>query len=213
MGTLVRLAPPAPRLSASLAAAGHPNPPGVVDAALRAEIAHYRAHHLRGRDAAGLDALRRECAAVLGAALADAPPPAVLLDLLLDALRFEAHADAAPLLAGLASAGVPAVVVSDWDVSLAGHLRELGLLAGLAAVVVSAAVGVTKPGARIFRAALEVAGVPAGAALHCGDDPRRDLHGARAAGLGAVLLDRDGRHPGEAPRIGGLAELQGLLGR
>jgi putative hydrolase of the HAD superfamily len=211
MGTLLRLEPPVPALVAGLAAAGHPHGPGAVEAALRAEIAHYRAHHLRGRDAAGLGGLRRECAAVLGAALDDPPPAPVLLELLLDALRFAPYPDAPPLLAHLAAAGVPAVVVSDWDVSLHDHLRALGLADGVAAVVVSAAVGATKPDGRVFRAALDAVGAAPGDAVHCGDDPRRDLAGARAAGIRGVLLDREGVHGGLAPRIRTLAALPALL--
>ena len=34
-----------------------------------------------------------------------------------------------------------------------------------------------------------------GAVLHVGDSPRDDYEGARGAGLRAVLLDRDDRHP------------------
>ena len=47
---------------------------------MRAEIALYRAHHLEGRDATGLLALRRLCAAAVQEwlpALAGAPPSGV----------------------------------------------------------------------------------------------------------------------------------------
>ena len=46
---------------------------GVVAQALRNEIAFYRANHLRGGNAAGLAALRRDCARVLAGALDAAP--------------------------------------------------------------------------------------------------------------------------------------------
>ena len=52
------------------------------------------------------------------------------------------------------------------------------------------------------------------AAVQVGDSVRDDVNGARGAGMGAVLLDRKGRHPHVegAARINTLDELQALLG-
>jgi len=206
MGTLLRLEDPVPRLTAALAEAGHPNPPEVVARALRLEIAHYRAHMLRGRDTAGLAALRRDCARVLGAALDDAPPLDALTPMLVASLRFRAYAEVPPVLAALRSAGLRAVVVSDWDCGLGGHLAALGLRRHLHAVVTSAEVGAVKPDARVFGAALTAAGVSAGEALHVGDDPVRDVEGARGVGIRALLVDRagTGATPGAIPDLGAL---------
>lgn len=216
MGTILRLDAPVPRLAAGLAAAGRPNPEDVVARALRAEIAHYRAHMHRGRDAAGLAGLRRECAAVLAAALDDPPAPSVTLELLLDALRFAPYPEVPGVLAALAGRGVPVVVVSNWDVSLPDQLERLGLAGHLAGVVTSAGAGVAKPDPRIFRIALGIAGVRARDALHCGDDLECDVIGALGAGCRARLVDRDGRHPDVADRIGSLEEVppltRGILG-
>jgi putative hydrolase of the HAD superfamily len=60
------------------------------------------------------------------------------------------------------------------------------------AVVISAELGVAKPDPAIFNAALERLGAVAGDALHVGDSIEADVEGARAAGIEAVLVARDG---------------------
>jgi len=104
------------------------------------------------------------------------------------------------------------VVASNWDVSLHDVLCDTGLHGLVDGVVTSAEVGVAKPDGRLFAAALEVAGVPPGEALHVGDDPEADAAGALAAGLAAVLLARDGtvRAPAGAAvvhHLGAVADL------
>ncbi len=202
MGTLIALDPPGPRLAAALAAEGHHHDAGRVDAAMRAEIAHYRRHHLRGADAAGLAALHGECAAVLARELGgDVPAPERLRELLLDSLRYRALPDVAPALASLRSAGIAVAVVSDWDHSLPDVLHRVGLLAAVDVVVTSASVGAAKPDPAPFRAALDRLGVAPERALHCGDDPRRDLAGAAAAGVRALLIDRSAVRSGGATPV------------
>ncbi|MET0771123.1 MAG: hypothetical protein ABW081_14520 [Solirubrobacteraceae bacterium] len=61
MGTLLTFEPPAPRLRAALrAATGADVGEEAAGRAIRAEIAHYRAHLHLGGDAAGLGELRRK---------------------------------------------------------------------------------------------------------------------------------------------------------
>lgn len=208
-GTLLDLPDPVPRLRALLAGAGHPHPPARVAGALRAEIGHYRANHDRGRDAASLAELRRECAGVLADGLGgDAPPLDVLTPMLLDSLRFRLFPDVVPGLDALAAAGLRLGVVSNWDCGLPDVLAALGVADRFAVVATSAAVGAAKPEPAIFHAALATLGVAPGRALHCGDLPHADCAGARAAGVGAVLIDRSGTlPPGPCPRIATLAEL------
>jgi putative hydrolase of the HAD superfamily len=60
-------------------------------------------------------------------------------------------------------------------------------------VLTSAEEGVAKPAPALFLRALARLGDPDPAAVvHCGDDLRADVEGARAAGLQAVLVDREG---------------------
>jgi FMN hydrolase / 5-amino-6-(5-phospho-D-ribitylamino)uracil phosphatase len=59
--------------------------------------------------------------------------------------------------------------------------------------VTAIAAGAAKPDVRIFRHLLKVAGVEAAQVLHIGDDPHADVHGAIAAGIQAIWLNRDAR--------------------
>jgi putative hydrolase of the HAD superfamily len=208
LGTLLELERPAPRLVAELAARGVVVSEPEADAALRAEIAFYRAHHDEAADAAALHDLRDRCTAVLR----DALPPAAraapdLRGALLAALRFRPYPEVPGVLARLGELGVTRVVVSNWDVSLRGVLGDTGLAPLLDGVVISAEVGASKPDRAIFERALAVAGVTAGAALHVGDTVDVDLGGARAAGLHAVHLDRSGADPSALTSLAGVPGL------
>jgi putative hydrolase of the HAD superfamily len=214
MGTLVALAAPAPALVAGLerrfgitvseADAGH---------ALGAEIAFYRAHMDSGRDADSLAQLRRRCAEVLFGALNHAHPTLAEVDenartdALVEVLCFTAYDDAREALATARCKGARVIVVSNWDVSLLEVLERVGLAPLVDAAVTSAAVGARKPDAAIFEHALRLAGVHAAQARHVGDSLSEDVAGARACGIGALLLRRDGsREPG-VETIASLAEL------
>lgn len=212
MGTLLALAPPAPRLRSELArrhgiAISAPD----ADRAIRAEIAYYRAHMQDGRDAPGLAALRRRCAHTLGAAL---PAPAHALDydqlteILLASLRFEPFPDARPALQRVRAYGARVVVVSNWDASLPEVLDRVGLTEHVDGVVSSAAAGARKPAGAIFADALDLAGVGAAQALHVGDSLEEDVVGATAAGVRVLWLNRRGRPvPAGVTAIASLAQL------
>jgi putative hydrolase of the HAD superfamily len=213
LGTLMRFDPPAPLLRAALRErAGVEVPAAAAEAAIAAEIAYYRAHLHEGRDADSLAGLRRRSADVMRPALATDVDGAALTDALLAALRFRAYPDAAPALRTLRARGLRLVVVSNWDVSLHERLEETGLAPLVDAAVASAELGHAKPDPAIFAYALELAGVPAEAALHAGDSREADVEGALAAGLRAVLVARDGAAPASAgvPVIATLAELPPL---
>jgi HAD superfamily hydrolase (TIGR01549 family) len=180
LGTLVRLEPPWDHL------AGEPSEP--LERAFRAEMSYYREHSDEGRDPDSLAALRRRCAAILSAELGRE----VAVEEMMAAIRFRAYRDAAPALAELRALGVRLVCVSNWDYSLPDVLARVGIGDELDGVVTSAAVGARKPDPRLFEAALEVAGCAADEALHVGDTPTEDVEGAKAAGIRALLIDRDG---------------------
>jgi putative hydrolase of the HAD superfamily len=195
MGTLLRLEDPAPRLRAALLARlGIDVGEERALAAIRAEIAYYRAHLHLGRDARSLAQLRARCAEAMRPAL---PPPAAqapgpeLTAALLDALEFSAYPDAAPVLRGLRAAGCALVVVSNWDCSLDERLEQTGLAPLVDGTVASAVAGAAKPDPAIFERALELAGVAAERAWHVGDSEREDVAGARAAGIRPILVARD----------------------
>ena len=122
-------------------------------------------------------------------------------------LHWTLYPEVPEVLAALRAKGVKLVVVSNWDSSLPSLLERLGIRDSFDEVIVSAVVGVSKPDRGIFDEALRRAGVEAGAALHVGDSLTDDYHGARAAGLRALLVDRGGRRPPEVESIASLAEL------
>jgi putative hydrolase of the HAD superfamily len=210
LGTLLYFEPPAPLLREELRERlGLEVSPEAAEAAMKAEIAYYRAHLHEGRDPASLADLRRRAAEAMRPALGT---DADLTDALLVALRFRAYPDAAPALMTLRSRGLSIVVVSNWDHSLHERLAETGLAPLVDAAVASAEIGHAKPERAIFERALELAGADAGTALHAGDSPREDVEGALAAGLRAVLVARDGAAdvPAGVPAIRSLAELPPL---
>jgi putative hydrolase of the HAD superfamily len=65
-------------------------------------------------------------------------------------------------------------------------LARYGLLDSFAHLTFSDEVGVRKPAPEIFALTLRALGVPPAEAVHVGDDPVLDVHGARAAGLRSV---------------------------
>ncbi len=213
MGTLLTFEPPAPRLRAALrAATGADVGEDAARRAMRAEIAHYRAHLHLGADAAGLAELRRASAEAMRPELpgpAAALPGEALLAALLEALRFHAYPEVHATLRALRARGVRLVVVSNWDISLHERLDELGLAPLLDGAVASAELGAAKPHPAIFHHALGIAGVPAGRAWHAGDSPEADVAGARAAGLVPVLVARHGEPA--PPGVAVVRSLDGLL--
>ena len=215
LGTLVELVPPWPALVRELDVRGVQVPEALAREAMLAEMAYYRAHHAEAGDAAGLADLRARCARVLGGALGEPARglgAADLLAAMMASLRFVAYPEAERVLGELRGRGVRLVVVSNWDVSLHEVLARTGLAALVDGAVTSAEVGVAKPAPAIFAAGLEVAGgVAPGDALHAGDSLDADVAGARAAGLRAVLVRREGDAVQVDPSVRVIASLDGLL--
>jgi putative hydrolase of the HAD superfamily len=217
LGTLVELEPPWPLLQVALAAHGIELGEEEAKAAMLAEMAYYRAHHMEGADSASLDDLRARGAAVLRDHL---PAPAArlsaeeLTEALLAALSFRPYPDAAPALGRLRQLGIRTAVVSNWDVSLKGVLAELGLGGLVDRAVVSAEARAAKPAPAIFEQALRGLRCPPRRAMFVGDSPETDIAGALGAGMRAVLVDRFGQ-AGDVPvgveRIATLASLEELV--
>ena len=80
------------------------------------------------------------------------------------------------------------------------------------AVVGSKSHGRVKPHASIFVAALRALGVAPDEAAMVGDSYEDDIEGARALGIRAILLDRDGLRPDAPDRIDTLLALPAALG-
>ena len=191
-GTLLHLEEPVANLRRGLAAAGYPHDAETVAEAFRIEVEYYRKNQDRGRDTAGLEALRAHCAATFADALPSHPPDRIATEILTDALRYRLFDDVLPTLDELSSRGIRCAVVSNWDCSLPDVLVQLGVLERFAAVSVSAVVGARKPDPRVFRHALGNLGLEPSQVIHVGDDRDHVVAGARSAGVRAVLLDRAG---------------------
>jgi putative hydrolase of the HAD superfamily len=206
LGTLLTFEPPAPHLRAALLArTGTDIGSAAAKAAIKAEIAYYRAHLDEGSTPAALHDLRLRCADAMGLPF----DRDVVFDALMESLRFHAFPDSAPTLRELRARGIRAVVVSNWDWSLHERLHETGLAELVDGAIASAEIGSAKPDGRIFEAALRIAGTRPDETWHVGDTPEADVDGARAAGIHPVLIARDGQAPRGAVRS--LSELIPLL--
>ena len=126
--------------------------------------------------------------------------------------NWSAFPDVEACLKGLKRRGFSLGIVSNWDATLEGLIRGLGLLPYFDEVVASAAVGCRKPSPAIFEIAMERLGVMPDNTVHVGDLPEADGEGALGAGIRPVLIDRAGVH-GDAPfeRITMLTDLVSLL--
>jgi putative hydrolase of the HAD superfamily len=120
---------------------------------------------------------------------------------------WKVYPDVVPALEALSREGLALAVVSNWDSHLPRLLELCDLSRFFRAVSVSAIEETGKPEAEIFRRTCARLGIEAARALHVGDSLRDDYEGARAAGLQALLLDREDEYPGVPHRIRSLAEL------
>ena len=117
------------------------------------------------------------------------------------------YSDVPDVLANLEERGLLLAVVSNWDSHLPALLEGLGLARKFRAVSVSAIEETGKPDPEIFLRTCARLAVAPEESLHVGDSLAEDYEGARAAGLRALLLDREGRYPDVADRIRSLGEL------
>lgn len=99
--------------------------------------------------------------------------------------------DVAPLLRSLRERGYRiGLLTNGSEAQQLDKLARTGLDEAFDAVCVSERIGVQKPDPRAFTILAERLGVDPAACLFVGDDPERDVAGARRAGMRAVLVDR-----------------------
>ena len=152
---------------------------------------------------------RRENARRTAEALGLDVPTEFLAKVLEKRILFNPYPESEAVMEKLVETGLPLYVVSNWDVELEGVLEDLGWLRYFSGIVASAQVGAEKPAEGIFEEALRVAGVSPDRVVHVGNDPVSDIRGAAAAGIDAVLIDREGDL--EAPEaMAALPDLRGL---
>ena len=124
--------------------------------------------------------------------------------------NFTLFEDALPALDVIRGHGLKLGLVSNGQRDLAEFVDHHGL--EVDAMVGSRAHGRVKPDPSIFAAALTALGTAAEETAMVGDSFEDDIEGARALGIRAILLDRDGLRPDEPERIDTLLALPAALG-
>ena len=125
------------------------------------------------------------------------------------------YEDVLPTLDQLQQTDLKMGIISNWDTPLHAMVEELGLSPYFDVIVAShdQRVRSAKPDAAIFEYALNTVGVSPEEAVHVGDSFEADIMGAHAAGIRAILLDRDGTQTGQwGETIQTLHALPDLLG-
>src|SRR5437867_6529626 len=117
--------------------------------------------------------------------------------------------DVLPALDGLASKDIPLAIISNWDARLRPLLQQFRLDRYFEIIVVSCEVGFAKPSPVIFEHAAKKLGIAPEHIVHVGDSAKEDVAGAKAAGVGALLIDRDKKAIG-AGQISSLRQLEVL---
>lgn len=130
-----------------------------------------------------------------------------VMELQADPASYQVFPDVPEAIDQLRARGLRLGIVSNNGWWLPDLVAGLGLAEFFDTIITSARVGYRKPRPEIFAAALEAIGVPSGEALFVGDDYENDILGARAAGLGAALIDRFGRSGGNSTTLTDLREL------
>ena len=124
--------------------------------------------------------------------------------------NFSLYEDAPPVLEALRGRGIRIGLISNGQRDLDEFTAHHGL--EVDAIVGSKAHGRVKPHASIFVAALRALDVAPDESAMVGDSYEDDIEGARALGMRAILLDRDGLHPDAPERIDTLLALPAALG-
>jgi putative hydrolase of the HAD superfamily len=130
-----------------------------------------------------------------------------------DPASYRLHPDALPTLERLAKLDLTLGLISNFEAWLEHLLEVLEVDAFFDVTVISGVEGVEKPDPRIFRIALDRAGVAAEEAVYVGDSPVFDVEAAREVGMIPVLIDRRDRHTDtDAVRITSLEDLPAAVG-
>jgi HAD superfamily hydrolase (TIGR01549 family) len=124
--------------------------------------------------------------------------------------HFELYDDALPVLAALRAHGLKLGLLSNTERDLGLFVTHHGL--DVDAVLTSRLHGKTKPHDSIFRRMLELLDVPAAEAVMVGDTVEDDVEGAKAVGMRAILVDREGLYLDADDRLDDLGALPRALG-
>lgn len=124
-----------------------------------------------------------------------------------DSWRVFEDVDCSRIFERLKARGVVLGVISNWDSRLPDTLRATGLARHFDFILASTVVGSAKPNPEIFERALALSRVERQEACHIGDEVATDIAGALAAGIDAILVDREDRHQAASPRVRSFMQL------
>jgi putative hydrolase of the HAD superfamily len=102
------------------------------------------------------------------------------------------YPDVKPALERWQNQGIELAVLSNFDSRLYPVLKILNLADFFTSVTISTEVGAAKPDPKIFATALQKYPFSAEEAVHIGDSFKADYQGAKAVGIKAIFLNRDG---------------------
>jgi HAD superfamily hydrolase (TIGR01549 family) len=124
--------------------------------------------------------------------------------------NFHIYEDALVALDEVRRHGLRVGLISNGQRDLAEFAEHHGL--DVDATVGSMSHGRIKPHPSIFETALSALDAAPAETVMVGDSVEDDIEGARALGIRAILVDRDGLHVGESDRIDTLLALPAALG-
>lgn len=128
-------------------------------------------------------------------------------------IPLELYPDVEPTLGGLKKDRYTLGLVSNAPADTGRVVKALGLMRYLDSVIISGAVGFSKPNPEIFRIALKDVGAEPAEAVHVGDLYDADIVGARNAGITGLLIDRDAAARGlDCPCLKSLEDVYPFLG-
>ncbi len=122
---------------------------------------------------------------------------------------WSAFDDAAAALERALGAGLAVGILTNGDQTIQEtKVRRTGLASYSVPVYASSSLAAAKPDPRAFHHACADLGVDPSGVVMVGDSLRHDVHGARAAGLRSVLIDRVGRY--RAHEVAGVERIRSL---
>jgi putative hydrolase of the HAD superfamily len=118
------------------------------------------------------------------------------------------YPDVIPSLGALRRGGRRIGLISNFDSRVFPLLDSLGLAPAFASVTIPGLAGAAKPDPAIFRHALAAHAIAPAEAVYVGDSVAEDILPARAAGMAAVLIDREAG----STQLGGVISIESLNG-
>jgi putative hydrolase of the HAD superfamily len=125
--------------------------------------------------------------------LDDDEAPEILYKTFSNPANYALYDDVMSTLDAMRDRGLKLGIISNFESWLRNMLEHLGIIDRFEVIAISGDLQLEKPDPRIFKWAMQEAGVDAPASLHVGDSPNFDPAPAHELGMTGVLLDRHAR--------------------